>query len=52
VFEIHLKYYVDLLINFTTMNQETAIDTTNVIMNIDEATPKLEMGGNNFIITI
>ncbi len=32
------------------MNQEIAIDTTNVIVNIDEATPKLEMSGNNFII--
>jgi hypothetical protein len=51
VFEIHPKYYVDLPINFTTMNQEITIDTTNVIVNIDEVTPELEMGGNNFIIT-
>jgi hypothetical protein len=39
VFEIHPKYYVNLPINFTTMNQETIIDTTNVIVNIDEVTP-------------
>ncbi len=39
VFEIHPKYYVDLPINFTTINQETIIDTTNVIVNIDEVTP-------------
>jgi len=33
------------------MNQETTIDIINVIVNLDETTPKLEMGGNNFIIT-
>ncbi len=50
MFEIHPKYYVDLPINSTTMNQEIVIDTTNVIVNIDEVTLELEMGGNNFII--
>jgi hypothetical protein len=44
VFEIHPKYHVDLHINFTAMNQEIAIDTTNVIMNIDEDAPKFRGG--------
>jgi hypothetical protein len=44
VFEIHPNYHVDLHINFTAMNQEIAIDTTNVIMNIDEDAPKFRGG--------
>jgi hypothetical protein len=39
VFEIHPTYHVDLHTNFIAMNQEFAIDTTNVIMNIDEDAP-------------
>jgi hypothetical protein len=33
------------------MNQEIVIDTTNVIMNIDEDAPKLEVGTNFMNIT-
>jgi hypothetical protein len=49
VFKIHLRYYGNLLTNFITMNQEIAVNTTNVIMNINEATIELEVGNNNFI---
>jgi hypothetical protein len=52
VSEIHLRYYVILPTNSTTINWETTIYTINVIVNIDETTPKLEVGNNNFIITI
>jgi hypothetical protein len=49
VTKIHPRYYVDLLTNSTSMNQETTIDTTNVTMNIDEDAPRLEVGSNNFM---
>jgi len=44
VFEIHPKYHVDLHTNFTSMNQEIAINTTNVIMNINEDAPEIKGG--------
>jgi hypothetical protein len=31
------------------MNHEIIIDTTNVIVNIDEHAPELEVGSNNFM---
>jgi hypothetical protein len=43
VFELHK--------NFIAMNHETIIDTTNVIVNIGEDAPKLEVGSNNFMNT-
>jgi hypothetical protein len=41
-----------MLTNSITMNQEIAINITNVIVNIDEATLELEVGNNNFISII
>jgi hypothetical protein len=49
MFKIHPWYYVNFLTNFITMNQQIVINTTNVIVNIDEATLELEVGNNNFI---